>query len=150
MTVRPVSDDDTARRRWMGTLAKATADEIGAAYAALGGTAAPTLVRAPETGTVLLRGRVGGTGAPFNFGEATMTRCTVRLAGDGPLGFGYVLGRDRRHAEIAAIFDALLQQGDARARAHVDVLAAAQAERARRQGAAATTSKVDFFTMVRE
>ncbi len=128
----------------------ATAGEIAAAYAALGAVAAPTRIRAPETGTVLLRGRVGGTGAPFNFGEATMTRCTVRLGDDGPLGFGYVLGRDRRHAEIAAIFDALLQRGDARARTHVDALAAAQAERARRQDADAATSKVDFFTMVRE
>jgi alpha-D-ribose 1-methylphosphonate 5-triphosphate synthase subunit PhnG len=150
MNVRPASENDAARQRWMGILAKASAEEIGAAYAALDPIPAPTPIRAPETGTVLLRGRIGGTGAPFNFGEATMTRCTVRLAGDGPLGFGYVLGRDRRHAEIAAIFDALLQQGDARARAHVDALAAAQAGRARQQGAAAATSKVDFFTMVRE
>jgi len=149
MTVRPATDDD-ARRRWIGILAKATPDEIGAAYAALGPIPAPTPIRAPETGTVLLRGRVGGTGAPFNFGEATMTRCTVRLRDDGPLGFGYVLGRDRRHAEIAAVFDALLRQGDPRARAHVETFAAAQAGRARREAAAAAASKVDFFTMVRE
>jgi len=149
MTLRPVPDD-AARQRWMGTLAKAMAGEIATAYAALGQVPAPTRIRAPETGTVLLRGRIGGTGAPFNFGEATMTRCTVRLGDDGPLGFGYVLGRDRRHAEIAAIFDALMQQGDARARAHVDALATAQAERARQQGAESATSKVDFFTMVRE
>ena len=32
----------------------------------------------------MVRGRVGGTGAPFNLGEMSVTRCSVRLA-DGSL-----------------------------------------------------------------
>ena len=33
-----------------------------------------------ETGLVMLRGRIGGDGAPFNVGEATVTRAAVQLA----------------------------------------------------------------------
>ena len=35
-------------------------------------------LRGPETGLVMVRGRAGGGGAPFNLGEMTVTRCTVR------------------------------------------------------------------------
>ena len=51
-------------------------------------------LRAAESGLVMVRGRIGGDGAPFNLGEATVTRATVRLA-SGEVGFAYVLGRDR-------------------------------------------------------
>ena len=37
------------------------------------------VLRAPETGLVMLRGRMGATGGAFNLGEATVTRCAVRL-----------------------------------------------------------------------
>ncbi|MFX6998519.1 phosphonate C-P lyase system protein PhnG, partial [Acinetobacter baumannii] len=37
-------------------------------------------LRAPENGLVMVRGRVGGDGAPFNLGEATVSRAAVRLA----------------------------------------------------------------------
>jgi alpha-D-ribose 1-methylphosphonate 5-triphosphate synthase subunit PhnG len=109
-------------------------------------------VRPPETGLALLRGRIGGRGAPFNFGEATVTRCVVRLDGDarGPMGFGYVMGRDKTRAEHAALFDALLQRGDAAAVHQIDRLETAQTARAGAQAANAATSKVDFFTLVRE
>ena len=53
-------------------------------------------------------GRTGGTGTRFNVGEMTVTRCAVQLEG-GAVGVAYVRGRDRRHAELAALLDALLQ-----------------------------------------
>ena len=145
-STQPTAD----RQRWMGVLAKAAAEELAAAYAALGPQPAANFVRPPETGLALLRGRIGGRGAAFNFGEATVTRCVVRFDDRGPMGFGYVMGRDKRRAEQAAMFDALLQRGHAAAQAQVENLAAAQAARAARQAANAATSKVDFFTMVRE
>ncbi len=37
-------------------------------------------LREPENGLVMLRGRIGGDGAPFNLGEATVSRAAVRLA----------------------------------------------------------------------
>ncbi len=61
-----------------------------------------------EDGLVMVRGRIGGDGAPFNLGEATVTRAAVRLA-SGEVGFGYVLGRDREKARLIALCDALLQ-----------------------------------------
>ena len=108
-------------------------------------------VRRPETGLVMLRGRTGGDGAPFNFGEATVTRAAVRVAGDGPVGLSYILGRDIARARAAATIDALWQAGR-----HDEVeavllgpvrtrLAAEDAAAAARTAA----TRVDFFTMVR-
>src|SRR5436189_5421600 len=65
-------------------------------------------LREPENGLVMVRGRVGGDGAPFNLGEATVSRAAVRLS-TGEVGFGYTLGRDRRKAEMIALCDALVQ-----------------------------------------
>ncbi len=69
-------------------------------------------LREPETGLVMVRGRVGGTGDPFNLGEATVTRCVQRLIdaqGMHCVGVGYRLGRDLERVRWIAQFDALLQ-----------------------------------------
>ncbi|MCQ4321225.1 phosphonate C-P lyase system protein PhnG [Stutzerimonas stutzeri] len=136
------------RQRWMGVLARA-GDELARYEAALKDTDYQ-LVRAPEIGMTLVRGRMGGTGAAFNLGEMTVTRCVVRL-GDGRTGYSYVAGRDKRHAELAALADAHLQGRD---QAHwqqqlIDPLAAAQAARRAAQDAETVSSKVEFFTLVR-
>ncbi len=65
-------------------------------------------LREAEHGLVMVRGRIGGDGAPFNLGEATVSRAAVRLA-SGELGFGYTLGRDREKARMIALCDALVQ-----------------------------------------
>src|ERR1700740_1558973 len=52
-------------------------------------------LREAENGLVMVRGRIGGDGAPFNLGEATVARAAVRLA-TGEVGFGYALGPPRR------------------------------------------------------
>ena len=67
-----------------------------------------TVLRGPEAGLVMVRGRTGGGGAPFNLGEMTATRCTVRTD-TGLVGHAYVAGRNERLAELAALADALLQ-----------------------------------------
>jgi alpha-D-ribose 1-methylphosphonate 5-triphosphate synthase subunit PhnG len=109
------------------------------------------LLRAPEAGLVMLRGRMGATGAAFNLGEATVTRCAVRLAG-GTEGHAYVMGRNAAHARLAAVCDALLQtpeQGRAvGARVIAPLEARLQQTHIEAAGKAAAT-KVDFFTMVR-
>ena len=100
---------------------------------------------------VMLRGRVGGTGDAFNLGEATVTRCAVRV-GAGALGVGYTLGRDRRKAELVALFDALLQDETRQARLQRDFIAPMQQRQAVQREAtsrSAATSKVEFFTFVR-
>src|SRR5512139_1000175 len=95
------------RRRWMAVLACASADDIAALLADLPPLPAPERLRAPETGLVMVRGRAGGDGAPFNLGEMTVTRCAVRLS--DAIGHAYVAGRDKRQAELAALLDAALQ-----------------------------------------
>ena len=100
---------------------------------------------------VMLRGRVGGTGDPFNVGEATVTRSALRVG--ERLGIGYVLGRDKRRAELVALFDALLQDSKRRPallREVVQPLAREQIEARARRAAEVAGSRVEFFTMVRE
>jgi len=100
---------------------------------------------------VMLRGRIGGSGNPFNLGEASVVRCAVRL-GDGPLGVSYALGRDKRRAQLAALFDALLQDPQHHGKLQQSLiapLALAQAQAREKQQHDAADSKVEFFTFVR-
>lgn len=109
------------------------------------------VLRAPETGLVMLRGRMGATGAAFNLGEATVTRCAVRLP-NGTEGHSYVMGRNAAHARLAAICDALLQADETHAEVSEKVLSPLDAKLRASQVAASTkaaATKVDFFTMVR-
>ncbi|MDX5350566.1 MAG: phosphonate C-P lyase system protein PhnG [Paracoccaceae bacterium] len=136
-----------ARKGWMSLLAKAPPDRLAALMPDLPDHA---VLRGPEVGAVMLRGRIAATGSPFNLGEMTVTRCSVRL-GCGAVGHAWVQGRDKGHARRAAVLDALLQTDQAlRLRATVlDPLhAAATSARAARAAKAATT-RVEFFTMVR-
>jgi alpha-D-ribose 1-methylphosphonate 5-triphosphate synthase subunit PhnG len=139
------------RRAAMAMLAAAPAEALKAIWAAWSDKPEFHKVRGPETGLVMVRGRTGGGGAPFNLGEATVTRATVRIA-SGEIGHAYCLGRDGDKASIAAIFDALWQSDETRAEVETLVIAplaaaATQADQTRRSETAAT--KVDFFTMVR-
>ena len=108
-------------------------------------------LREPENGLVMVRGRIGGDGAPFNLGEATVSRAAVRLA-SGEVGFGYVLGRDRQKAQMIALCDALVQSdqfaGAVEANVVVPLRAAMVSERSRKAQETAAT-RVDFYTMVR-
>jgi alpha-D-ribose 1-methylphosphonate 5-triphosphate synthase subunit PhnG len=146
-----LTSDYPARPAWLAVLARATLAELESLAPAKNELPELKSVRPPEIGMVMLRGRVGGTGNPFNLGEASVVRCALRL-GDGPLGVSYALGRDKRRAELAALFDALLQDPlhhDRLQRQVIAPLARAQAHaRAQKQGDVAA-SKVEFFTFVR-
>ena len=135
----------------MAVLARASLAELEAIVARLGGVPPHAVLKPAETGTLMVEGRAGGTGRRFNLGEATMTRCIVRLDGN-LMGFAYALGTDRRKALLSAVLDALLQhpaRGRAIADAEIAPLAARQtaAKEVALRKAAAT--KVDFFTLVR-
>ncbi len=146
-----VSFSIAQRQRWMGILARADVDALERGLAELPSPARYEMLRAPETGLVMMRGRAGGDGAAFNLGEITVTRCVVKPA-DGPLGFGYVAGRDRRHAELAAVFDGLLQQEtlrDALLASLIEPLARTQARARQERWSEAAATRVDFFTVVR-
>jgi len=137
--------------RCLSVLARAAADDLERCWAGLPDKPAFAPLRRPEVGAVMVRGRIGGTGRPFNLGEMTVTRCSVRSA-SGTVGHGYVAGRDTRHAELAAMVDALLQDDSRAQLVYEQVIAplAAAAERARDlRGRKAAATRVEFFTMVR-
>lgn len=148
---RQEREAEAARRAAMATLAAAPADLLKQLWTEAGFALDAHAVRGPETGLVTLRGRIGGGGAPFNFGEATVTRATVRLS-SGEVGHAYGLGRDKEKARLSAIADAAWQNREHRAAIEEKIVAplreaAASADARRRAETAAT--KVDFFTMVR-
>lgn len=148
---RQKESPDAARRDAMAILAQASLQEIANGLAAFGESIEHADIRPPETGLVMLRGRIGGDGASFNVGEATVTRCAVQLP-SGEVGFSYALGRDRDRARLAALCDALWQNDMHRPVIERHVLAPVRSRLASAcdlaaQRAAAT--RVDFFTMVR-
>jgi alpha-D-ribose 1-methylphosphonate 5-triphosphate synthase subunit PhnG len=147
----------TARQRWMRTLAMADPDLLAAAWQGWEPKPAIQAIRGPEAGLVMVRARIGGGGARFNLGEATVTRATVRLHGEplsaDAVGTSYVLGTDLEHARLAAIFDGLLSDAGQRERALAEVIAPLEGAQAERDGARlaeARSTLVDFFTVSRE
>ncbi len=139
------------RRAVMAVLAESDAAEIAHLLEALAPLPAHEDLRAPVNGLVMIRGRIGGDGARFNLGEATVSRAVVRLA-DSEMGFGYVLGRDRAKARLIALCDALVQTAAYAAALESKVIAPLRADLEAQRDARArqvAATKVDFFTMVR-
>jgi alpha-D-ribose 1-methylphosphonate 5-triphosphate synthase subunit PhnG len=142
--------EPASRQAIIGALAAARPDDLAKQWQSWPSQPDFEVVRGPETGLVMVRGRAGGGGSPFNVGEVTVTRATVRLD-TGEVGHAYALGRDGDKARLAAVFDALWQRPADRAA--VEQLVAQLQARAdaaddqRRQETAAT--RVNFFTMVR-
>ncbi|MDT9002263.1 phosphonate C-P lyase system protein PhnG [Paucibacter sp. APW11] len=154
-SMSPSSTASQARRDWLAVLAQAPREALLRAAAPWRAGQPFELMRAPETGLAMLRGRVAGAGERFNVGEATLTRCVVRLQREGctTLGLGYRLGRDAERVRCMAEIDALLQQPSSQA----DLLAALieplreqiAAARAAEQARSAS-SRVRFFTLAPE
>ena len=163
------SPQEAARQRWMAVLAKATLSDLEAHFASLEALPDYHMLRSPEIGLAMVRGRVNSTGHPFNLGEMTITRCVIQLSPTASTanpeiqnpkskiqnpttGFGYVAGRSHRHAELAAFCDALLQRPDWHDVVQAQVIepleAIAHAKRAA-EAAEVESTRVNFFTMLR-
>ena len=143
-------DQTPDRKAWMSLMAKAPEGRVVALLDATLPRPAFTWLRAPEIGSVMVRGRAGGTGAPFNLGEMTVTRCALTLP-SGEVGHAYVQGRRKADAEAAALVDALMQT-DAVTVLRTKVLEPLEQEATTRRttrAEKAAATKVDFFTMVR-
>lgn len=145
-------DNQTSSERagWMSLLARAPREVLAGGAKDYGDLPEFLWLRKPETGLAMVRGRAGGTGSQFNLGEMSVTRCALRL-NSGQTGIAYVAGRDRHHAELAAMFDALMQS-DARPRVELLVLhpiaTSLAASKAQLQAQAQAT-RVEFMTMAR-
>lgn len=134
----------------MRVCAQANEADLEQALDALGPLPETEIVRAPEQGLVMLRGRIGGDGAAFNLGEATVTRAAVRVG--ETMGYAYLLGRCEEKARLAAIVDALGQDAVWRAGLETALVAPVRARREaeeRAQAAETASTRVNFFTLVR-
>jgi|ERR1700737_2000494 len=142
--------EQARRQAAMAVLAHAHAAEIAEHLNAIALPAHENL-REPEQGLVMVRGRIGGDGAPFNVGEATVSRAAVRLA-TGEVGFGYTLGRDQRKAQMIALCDAMIQRADHAETVEAQVLTPLRARlfsKRNRSAAETAATRVDFYTLVR-
>ncbi len=149
-----LAEDMAERQGWMGVLAKADLDELEACVNRLGDLPGYRFLRSPEVGLAMVRSRAGGIGEAFNLGEITLTRCVVCLESveSAGAGFGYIAGRSCRHAELAALCDALLQDNHWYPRVISDVVAPLQASlqrSAQQQQQQTAATQVEFFTMLR-
>src|SRR6266852_6810818 len=150
MTAAGENGKQTQRQAAMAVLAHSDAADIAGHLAAIALPAHENL-REPENGLVMVRGRIGGDGAAFNLGEATISRAAVRLS-SGEVGFGYTLGRDREKARMIALCDALVQSEEFSAALETGVLAplrAAMLARHLQKAAGEAATRVDLYTMVR-
>ena len=139
-----------ARPVWMAILAKSSVIDLEQQVMPLGKLPEYIFLRQPEIGLAMVRGRAGGTGQAFNLGEITVTRCGIKMK--DVKGFGYVGGRSKRHAELAAICDGLLQQEEWFSLVQNEVIQLLQAkliERQQQQHRQTDATKVEFFTMLR-
>jgi alpha-D-ribose 1-methylphosphonate 5-triphosphate synthase subunit PhnG len=139
------------RQRVAALLARASMEELMSVWSGLEQTPEAEKLRGPETGLVMVRGRIGGGGDAFNLGEATMTRATIRLA-SGTVGHAHALGTNKKKAWVSAIFDALWQEPATRDMIEANLLSPVEQRlqataNQKKQETAAT--RVNFFTMVR-
>lgn len=144
----------TTRPQWMALLARSPLPLLEQVLSPHQAQRQQEWLRRPETGLYMVQGRAGGTGERFNLGEMTVTRCALRVADEGrEVGVAYVMGRNHRQAQLAAMADALLQDP-----AHHEALDAALLQPVRQhlalqqtqRAARAQSTKVDFFTVARE
>ena len=150
MTAAQENGKQAQRKAAMTVLAHSDTADIAGHLAAIALPAHENL-RQPENGLVMVRGRIGGDGAPFNLGEATISRAAVRLA-TGEVGFGYTLGRDAQKAQMIALCDAMVQSDQFAGSVEANVIAplrAAIVAKQNRQAAETAATRVDFYTLVR-
>ncbi|MEA9389658.1 phosphonate C-P lyase system protein PhnG [Acerihabitans sp. TG2] len=139
------------RQRWMAELAASPPARLAALWQALALRVEYQRVRAPEIGLTQLQARMGATGRRFVMGDMTVTRAVIRLE-NGTYGYSYIAGRDKAHAELCALADALLQQDAHHERLQrnlIEPLAALRAEQQQLRARKIAASRVDFFTLVR-
>lgn len=143
--------DVTQRSYWISTLAQSEYAQIVEHWQATELEPSYQVIRQPEIGLAQVRARMGSTGNPFNMGDVTITRAAIKLD-TGEMGYSYLCGRNKPHAELAAVIDGMLQSGvhrQALMQQIIEPLVALKFERDQQRAKEVATSKVDFFTLVR-
>lgn len=140
-----------SRQHWLSVLACAPYEAVLSHWQDLNLDPECEVIRQPEIGLARIQGRVGGSGERFNFADTTVTRAAIRLA-DGTTGYGYLQGRNKHHALLIAVADALLQQNHGQGELQAQLIAPlANLIKQQQQQVAEqmATTQVDFFTVVR-
>jgi alpha-D-ribose 1-methylphosphonate 5-triphosphate synthase subunit PhnG len=148
---KTTNSQDQQRQRIAKLLARATAHELATTWDLIDPKPEAEKVRGPETGLVMVRGRIGGGGAAFNLGETTVTRATIRLA-SGTVGHAHALGTNKNKAWLSAILDALSQESATCDLIEDQLLKPVEKRLAQEKSTKAeetAATRVDFFTMVR-
>ncbi|MDR1164799.1 MAG: phosphonate C-P lyase system protein PhnG [Deltaproteobacteria bacterium] len=138
-----------ARRLRVDALSLATREDLEEAIAAFAPLPPFSYLREPESGIVMVRARVGGTGKLFNLGEILISRCVVEAR--GKLGFGFAAEDDLKSAELAALLDCFGEIASLADKLEA-VLRALKAKRERRLEAESrkiAKTQVEFFTLAR-
>ncbi len=151
-----VTSDQKVRKDWLTALALADTSRLNEIAESLESKPDFRFLRRPEVGLAMVRGRAGGTGAAFNLGEVTVTRCVVSLRDSksgAPIdGVSCISGRDKHRAELVAKLDAVFQDTGIGTVLRTSALATLAADREAvlaKRGSDAAATKVDFFTMER-
>ncbi|MDR1043713.1 MAG: phosphonate C-P lyase system protein PhnG [Candidatus Adiutrix sp.] len=144
-----MNNDQSRRRRRLAAFSLAPLDQLAEGLKRICPRPGHTFLRRPESGLVMVRGRIGNTGPAFNIGEMLVTRCTVQYR--GLLGHGWTPGRTARQAELAALGDALGQAAEHAGAIDrlVEKLEKIKQNQEARQSAELEDSQVDFFTLLR-
>jgi alpha-D-ribose 1-methylphosphonate 5-triphosphate synthase subunit PhnG len=150
-TLASLSAEQRQRQERMSVLANAPVQELLNLWKQLGIDPGCQMLRGPETGLIALRGRMGGGGAPFNFGEATVTRATVKME-NGAIGHAVMLGRDTGKAKLAAVIDALATDESMASKINDKIMTPLRTLASQKDSDLASktqATRVNFFTMVR-
>jgi alpha-D-ribose 1-methylphosphonate 5-triphosphate synthase subunit PhnG len=141
--------DNEVRRKRMAAFARGALVPLAAGLERIVSAPVYDFLRRPESGLIMVRGRIGGDGRAFNMGEMLVSRCTIAY-GDY-VGHGWVPGRNQRQAELAALGDALGQMPEHRAAidALVEELEVEKNTRRAKEQADIKKTQVQFFTLVR-
>ena len=97
-----------SRQRWMSVLAHSRPEQLRSHWQALNLSGLPQHPRAGDRPGPAA-GAHGRHRPPLRAGDMTVTRAVVQLD-NGGYGYSYIAGRDKAHAELCALADALLQQ----------------------------------------
>lgn len=138
------------RQEWISLLGSADPVWLEKQNTCLNLDLEPVFIVKPETGMIMMQARQDGSGPRFNLGEVTVSRCILKLG--TTMGYSMVMGSNLRHAQLAALFDALLQkpeQGLNLQNNLVPKLRQIRDQKRREYKEDIETSKVEFFTLKR-
>ncbi|SHN61572.1 phosphonate C-P lyase system protein PhnG [Desulfovibrio litoralis] len=142
------------RQKWMATLSCAELQDLEDAISLLPNTLSYHYLKAPEAGLIMLKAKTGDKSHTFNMGELLVTRCIVSLTWEqqSTTGYAFIKGDSQRHAELAAVYDALMQIESFNkilSTKLISPLNLKQKNKKQQMTKEIAETKVDFFTMVR-